>query len=320
MSDAPKWQRCPICEGAGVVQNPPGVPAHQSFHSTSLGPWPCPTCEGRRIIPAPGEAAVLPQLRDNPPDSERAMSDDATKLRPFANGSECADWMRRNCDHCTRVDCKMADAIAEGTITGVVPVTLARRYGPRGLAGPEARTVWQLPCRVDSGEHAGRHANGRMARFYNVGIGMTDDLLDSDGYPTEYALEKLRTWSPTDPRGWLEFARSLWWMRDWGWPALEGEVSTGGWSGNESIIRAMQEACLLWHQVWWQTRRGGHYLLSMTDRAHPDTARLDKLFVLLPFEQRHRFGGDLSEFRAGIDAAYVPSPQTKNAPEGAEAR
>lgn len=92
-------------------------------------------------------------------------------------------------------------------------------------------------------------------------------MLDDDGYPTDAALERLRQWDIADPRGWLEFARSLWWSKDWGWPKLEGEVSTGGWSGNESIIAAMREAHfgILWHQVWWQTRRGGHYLISLTN-------------------------------------------------------
>jgi hypothetical protein len=37
--------------------------------------------------------------------------------------------------------------------------------------------------------------------------------------------------------------------------------------------------------------------------AEKDTRRLDKLFDLLPFEVRHRFGGDVREFREGIDAA-----------------
>ena len=37
-----------------------------------------------------------------------------------------------------------------------------------------------------------------------------------------------------------------------------------------------------------------------------DTRRLDKLFALLPFDVRHQFGGDIQEFREGIDAAMTP--------------
>lgn len=111
------------------------------------------------------------------------------------------------------------------------------------------------------------------------------EMLDADGYPTEAALERIRGWPIADPKGWLEFCRSLWWAADWGWTEPEGEVSTGGWSGNEAIIGAMQHAQqgMLWYQVWWQTRRGGHYLIGLTKprrssgTAQEDTARLDWL-------------------------------------------
>lgn len=94
---------------------------------------------------------------------------------------------------------------------------------------------------------------------------------DAEGYPTDEELQRLRDWDMADPRGWLDFARSLWHWADWGWPtpAVKSEepieVSTGGWSGNESIIEAMQQAHfgVLWHAVWEQTRKGGHYILSL---------------------------------------------------------
>lgn len=94
-------------------------------------------------------------------------------------------------------------------------------------------------------------------------------------YPTEDELQRLRDWPLNDPRGWLEFARSLWWMQDWGWPELEGEVSTAGWSGNEEIIDAMQDAHmgLLWHQVWESTRRGGHYMFAFRSGRSVGTAQ-----------------------------------------------
>jgi len=86
-----------------------------------------------------------------------------------------------------------------------------------------------------------------------------------DGYPTDAELERLRTWPMDDARGWLEYARSLWWNQAWGWTTLDAEVHTGGWSGNEEIIATMQAAQhgLLWHQVWRVTRRGGHYVFEV---------------------------------------------------------
>ncbi len=94
---------------------------------------------------------------------------------------------------------------------------------------------------------------------------------ERDPYPTAQELDTLRHWDINDPKGWLEYAQSLWEYRDWGWPDLEGIVSTAGWSGNEEIIAVMQEAQhgLLWHQVWQMTKRGGHYMLKLP-APHPD--------------------------------------------------
>lgn len=105
---------------------------------------------------------------------------------------------------------------------------------------------------------------------------MQEDLLDDDGYPTEAALEIIRLWHWSDPRGWFVFIYDLWHMRSWGWG--EGtqpderdenewvylyEISTGGWSGNESLISAMQSNDMLWHTSWVQSRRGGHYIFEI---------------------------------------------------------
>jgi len=46
----------------------------------------------------------------------------------------------------------------------------------------------------------------------------------------------------TDPHGWLEFAREVWYYPEfWEVDGREHRLSTGGWSGNESVIGAMQE-------------------------------------------------------------------------------
>ena len=109
---------------------------------------------------------------------------------------------------------------------------------------------------------------------------MTLELLDDDGYPTDAAHDIVEIWHWMDAKGWFEFIKSIWWARDWGW--TEGEephewdkdkivyrynISTGGWSGNESIIRAMEANGngFIWHLNWVQSRRGGHYIFELKE-------------------------------------------------------
>jgi hypothetical protein len=97
------------------------------------------------------------------------------------------------------------------------------------------------------------------------------EYLDVDGYPTEEALDKIAKWSYNDPKGWFEFIKEIWWMRDWGWhenksdKGVEYNISTGGWSGSESLIRAMMDNHILWTCTWVQSRKGGHYIFEVND-------------------------------------------------------
>ncbi len=97
------------------------------------------------------------------------------------------------------------------------------------------------------------------------------DFLDQDGYPTEEALDKIAKWHYNDPKGWFAFIKEIWWMKNWGWHenetdnGIEYNISTGGWSGNESIIRAMQQTDFLWTITWYQSTRGGHYIFEVRD-------------------------------------------------------
>lgn len=102
------------------------------------------------------------------------------------------------------------------------------------------------------------------------------DLFDEDGYPSEAALEMVKDWHWSDPLGLMKFVKQLWKFSDWGWSekesihslfsdqkVIEYHVSTGGWSGNESVIRFMQSNQMLWHFIWVQSRRGGHYIFEV---------------------------------------------------------
>ncbi len=107
---------------------------------------------------------------------------------------------------------------------------------------------------------------------------MDEPHLDEDGYPTEAALEIVRIWHWSDSRGWFEFIKSIWYMSSWGWSESDADheyikdskvhvynISTAGWSGNEFIIREMQNSNMMWHLNWVQSRRGGHYIFELKE-------------------------------------------------------
>lgn len=94
-------------------------------------------------------------------------------------------------------------------------------------------------------------------------------------YPTEQALRAIAEWDGDMP-GWFALIKMSWWSPEWGWreerstdeitdaPLTRYRISTGGWSGNEDIIEAMQKS-LGWFFSWVQSRRGGHYIFEVPD-------------------------------------------------------
>lgn len=105
---------------------------------------------------------------------------------------------------------------------------------------------------------------------------MEEDLFDEDGYPSEEALKRVETWNYKDGwRPWFEFIKKLWRYPDWctsedveGGTVTNWDISTGGWSGNEDVIRAMQANKFMWTMTWVQSRRGGHYTFEVKAVKH----------------------------------------------------
>ena len=104
-----------------------------------------------------------------------------------------------------------------------------------------------------------------------------NEMLDDDGYPTDAALDVIRLWHWDDVKGWFKFIEGLWAYHDFGWKETDEphdkdimihhyNISTAGWSGNESIIYAMQNnKSMLWNLTWVQSRRGGHYIFELKE-------------------------------------------------------
>ncbi len=102
--------------------------------------------------------------------------------------------------------------------------------------------------------------------------------LDEDGYPTEETLQAIEKWRG-DFKGFFYTLKPVWKYHEplaWcGWhedvvkddiedrQVLRFSLSTGGWSGNESLISAMRKNYVLWSLTWVQVRRGGHYIFEV---------------------------------------------------------
>jgi hypothetical protein len=96
-----------------------------------------------------------------------------------------------------------------------------------------------------------------------------------DYYPTDEDLARIREWPSTDLEGLLAFVRSLWWAADvlWKTEGRKAFISTGGWSGTESLIGAMQENLVFWAMCWESGHKGGHFEFALSEDRGPQ-ARL----------------------------------------------
>ncbi len=95
---------------------------------------------------------------------------------------------------------------------------------------------------------------------------------DADGlYPSDQSLRTIEKWDllkhPVSEL--LDFVEPLWEYSD---RFIRHHhnlyLSTGGWSGNESIIGALQHNFIFWSMYWFRSQRGGHYWFntSMCDK------------------------------------------------------
>jgi hypothetical protein len=87
--------------------------------------------------------------------------------------------------------------------------------------------------------------------------------MDSEGYPTDATLKKITEWSVLSNfacRELMYYCQEAWTYHDYfSWRGKIARVSTAGWSGNESIIAALQKNRAFWALCWVESRRGGHY-------------------------------------------------------------
>lgn len=86
-------------------------------------------------------------------------------------------------------------------------------------------------------------------------------------YPSEDELLAIEQWDWRDTPGFLAFVRERWRWADDGYWVEEPHIltfHTGGWSGNEDLVKAMEKNTAIWSLLWIESRRGGHYQFDLT--------------------------------------------------------
>ena len=89
--------------------------------------------------------------------------------------------------------------------------------------------------------------------------------MDKDGYPEEHELKKITEWDYKDFQGLMDYVYDLWSYKHYWTNEGDGKISisTGGWSGNESVIAALIQNRMFWACCWWSSKRGGHYMFEI---------------------------------------------------------
>jgi hypothetical protein len=86
---------------------------------------------------------------------------------------------------------------------------------------------------------------------------------EEEGYPTDEALEKVSAWDAHDPMGLWNHIEGYFNRHGSAW--IEGEdykLATGGWSGCESVISALEKNWILNALYWQSSHRGGLHVYS----------------------------------------------------------
>ena len=87
-------------------------------------------------------------------------------------------------------------------------------------------------------------------------------------YPTEKELKYIKRFKPGIKNSFkplIDHIQDIWHWPDYvKWDGDILELHTGGWSGNEDIIQALENT-MFWLLFWKATTRGGHYYFEIPE-------------------------------------------------------
>lgn len=144
--------------------------------------------------------------------------------------------------------------------------------------------------------------------------------LDSDGYPTDAALAKVKSWEYDQERGWnplLCFVEDLWryqgfFRREDFWAF----AITGGWSGNEDLIGALQGNYAFWGMSWSFSSAGGFHAFRDRDAESRLAAAVWERAATSLDVERAALAAELAERTQERDALRAAAARLKAAAGG----
>jgi len=103
---------------------------------------------------------------------------------------------------------------------------------------------------------------------------------DKDGYPTEETLRTIRHWGPTMIEDLMKFIASAWHWSDMAKQTSPGlwVFATGGWTGNEMLICALQES-LAWLLAERICLPHGLVIIAINDKAKEKLKKMHQQIV-----------------------------------------
>jgi len=87
-------------------------------------------------------------------------------------------------------------------------------------------------------------------------------------YPSEESLKLIREWDIVKQgiKPLVALVMDIWHWEDY--RTLKGNtliLNTGGWSGNEDIIFALEQNGIFWSVCWEKSIKGGHYWFNVKE-------------------------------------------------------
>lgn len=119
---------------------------------------------------------------------------------------------------------------------------------------------------------------------YLLALKRRKKVLDKNGYPDKKSLKEIKEWDilKYGIQGLLDLVEENTNWPEWsfivtGKRVLHIEYHTGGWSGNEDVIDALQHNLLFWPLCWVKSTRGGHYYFEIKPKLLEGSNRKNKL-------------------------------------------